>query len=128
NGAVNLEEREGNAVFLGYYSTQKIDNAKVILKNKGEIIYEKNIVISPDKPFSEEIQLKTDFNIDDLYTELTNTETKEKLIDYQPAEPDPVEELPEPWQGYPAPDELETVEELYLTGKRVEQFYAPRYN
>ncbi len=127
-GAVNLEEREGNTVFLGYYSTQKLDNAKVILKNKNEIIYEKNIVISPDKPFSEVIRLKGNFNITDLYTELVNTETEQILIDYQQVELDPVEELPEPWKGYPAPNELETVEELYLTGKRVEQFYAPRYN
>ena len=27
---------------------------------------------------------------------------------------------------YKSPKELETVEEVYLTGKRVEQFYSPR--
>ena len=35
NGAVNLEKREENSVFLGYYSTQKISKAKILLKRKG---------------------------------------------------------------------------------------------
>ena len=34
NGAVNLEKREDNNVFLGYYSTQKVSKAKIILKKK----------------------------------------------------------------------------------------------
>ena len=33
NGAVNLEEREKNSVFLGYYSTQKVSKARITLKN-----------------------------------------------------------------------------------------------
>ena len=34
NGAVNLEKREDNNVFLGYYSTQKVNKAKIILKKR----------------------------------------------------------------------------------------------
>lgn len=126
NGAVNLEEQEGNALFLGYYSTQRVDNAKVILRNGNRIVYEKIITISPDKPFSETVRMEGAFSIYDLYTELINSDTHEILVKYQPVEPDPVEELPEPWKGYPPPEDIETVEELYLTGQRVEQFYAPR--
>jgi tetratricopeptide (TPR) repeat protein len=63
----------------------------------------------------------------DLYTELVNEANQEILVSYQPVKLDPVEELPEEWEGYPEPEELETVEELYLTGKRVELFYAPRH-
>lgn len=128
NGAVNLEEREGNAVFLGYYSTQKMNNAKVILKNKSEIVYKRNIEISPDNPFTEIIKLNGSFNLSDLYTGLTDENSNELLIEYQPVDLDPVEELPAPWRGYPAPEDIETVEELYLTGSRIEQFYAPRHD
>lgn len=133
NGAVNLEKRDGkkgNNVFLGYYSTGKVDNAKVVLKNKDKVIFEKNIAISPDKPFAENIKMEGAYNLADLYTQLININTGEMLIDYRHIERGTVinEDLPKPWGGYPSVDKLETVEELYLTGKRVEQFYAPRDN
>jgi len=128
NGAVNLEERETNSVFLGYYSTAKVANAKVILKNKDKNVFEKNIRISPDQSFSEIIKIDGTFNIADLYTQLINNSTGELLVEYQPMIRQPVKNVPETWKGYPEPDKLKTVEELYLTGKRVEQFYAPRYN
>ncbi len=128
NGAVNLEKRGGNSVFLGYYSTQKVENAKVVLEQNGDVIFEKKIHISPESPFAETIHTDKDFEEQELFTKLVNTETNEVLVEYRPKVYDPVEELPEPWQGYPSPEELETIEEVYLTGKRVEQFYAPRYD
>ena len=133
NGAVNLEKRTDKRkenIFLGYYSTGKVDDAKVVLKNKDRVIFEKNIAISPDKPFVETIKMNDAFQFADLYTQLIDNKTGETLVDYQPIEREPVanEDLPETWKGYPAVEKLETVEELYLTGRRVEQFYAPRDN
>ena len=127
NGAVNLEKKNKNNVYLGYYSTQKIDKAKVVLKDRNKVVYEKLISISPHKPFYETISLKGNFNEEDLYTELTDANNN-TLISYQPVKLDEVETLPEPWKGYTPPKELKTVEELFLTGQRVEQFYAPQYN
>jgi len=131
NGAVNLEERnekKNYKVFLAYYSTQNVENATIILKNKDKTLYEKNITISPDKPFSETIKLEGAFKLNELFTQLINSQTGETLIEYQPIERQAVDVVPESWKGYPEPEKLENVEELYLTGKRVEQFYAPRYD
>jgi len=125
-GAVNLEEKPKNSVFLGYNTTSRIDNAKVILKNRDNIVFEKSISISPDRPFTETIVLKGAFAMTDLQTQLINS-SGEVLVEYQPIV-QPSLDLPENWQGYPDVDKLVTVEELYLTGKRVEQFYAPRNN
>ena len=36
NGAVNLEAREKNQVFLGYYVTRKVSGATITLKNRDE--------------------------------------------------------------------------------------------
>ena len=136
-GAVNLEGgkgekgekgKKGYSVFLGYYSTEKVENAKVILKNKDKTVYEKQIAIAPDRPFAETIQLAGAYSLPDLYTQLINAATGEVLLEYQAIVQPPVEKLPEAWKGYPEPEKLETVEELYLTGKRVEQFYAPTSN
>ncbi len=128
NGAVNLEQRNDNSVFLGYYATGKTEKAKVLLRNEGKVVFEKDITISPDYPFAEIIKLDESFIFTELSTELIDAVTGQSLLAYQPVKPVEVEELPEPWKGYPAPEELSSVEELYLTGKRVEQFYAPQYN
>jgi tetratricopeptide (TPR) repeat protein len=131
NGAVNLEprnERNRFNVFLGYCATEKVEDAKVILKNKDKTVFEKAIAISPNQPFTETIRLDGAYNLTDLHTQLINNKTGVVLVEYQPIEQPVVEKLPDDWQGYPAVDKLETVEELYLTGKRVEQFYAPRYD
>jgi len=41
DAAVNLEAEEDNKVFLGYYSTQNLEKAQIILKNKDEVILKK---------------------------------------------------------------------------------------
>lgn len=128
NGAVNLEVKPENSVFLGYYSTGKVENAKVVLENYGKVVFKKDISISPGKPFTETIKVDGAFDLYNLKTQLINVADNEILLEYQPVQLPPVEKLPEAWQGYPSPDKIATVEELYLTGKRVEQFYAPQYN
>jgi hypothetical protein len=95
NGAVNLEKREGNTVFLAYYATQKIDRARVVLKNKGEIVRDTTITISPEEAFTETIALAAPIKLTDLYTELVNEETGAVLLSYQPLELVYPEELPE---------------------------------
>lgn len=128
NGAVNLEKREGNKVFLGYYSTQKIPNAKVILKNRNEIILEKVVEISPEKTFTSLITIIGEFTDTDLSTSLVNTENNELLVSFQPVENAKAEKLPETVKRPPLPSAIATIEELYLTGSRILQFYNPTLN
>lgn len=128
NGAVNLEKREDGKVFLGYYSTQKIDKAKIILKRKGKVIFEKVVEISPEKAFSELIHIEGLYEITDLATEMINTENNGILVGYIPVQQKPVEKLPEEVKKPPLPEEIKTVEELYLTGSRILQFYNPTLN
>lgn len=127
-GAVNLEKGKKNDLFLAYCPSRKVDNAKIILKHKDHIVYEKETSISPDKPFSENISLKTPFEIEDIYTELRDTKGDKLLLSYQPAKSKETKDLPKSWKGYTSPKDIKTVEELFLTGQRVEQFYVPNKN
>jgi len=127
NAAVNLEQREDNTVFLGYHSTQKLEQARVILKNGEDIVLQKEIQISPENAFTQLIKLNGSYELVDLYTELVDTETGTVLISYQPKELGHVE-LPEVVEPPKLPEEIKSVEEVYLAGKRIEQFYNPRYN
>ncbi len=128
NGAVNLEKQDNGQVFLGFYSTQKINKANIVLKKNGQTVFETQTEISPDKSFTKMIQLKGDFKITDLTTEMTNDKTGEVLISYHPVEIAKPDKLPEVVKRPETPENIITVEELYLTGSRILQFYNPTLN
>ena len=128
NGAVNLEKREGNTVFLGYYSTQKVASARILLKRKDEIIFEKTMEVSPEKTFTGTIKVDGTFDLTELSTEMINTADNEILIAYQPVVKKEAGKLPETVKRPALPKDITTVEELYLTGSRILQFYNPTLN
>jgi tetratricopeptide (TPR) repeat protein len=125
NGAVNLEIREDNKVFLGYYSTQKVSKAKILLKRKGETVFEKIMEISPEIAFTGSVKIDGTYSITDLSTEMINLENNEVLVSYQPAEKKEGGNLPEVVKKPALPQDMLTVEELYLAGSRILQFYNP---
>jgi len=128
NGAVNLEAREKNQVFLGYCVTRKIDKATVSLKNKEKIIFTNTLELSPQKAFTKLIRIDGLYELTDLYTELTDPETGVVLVSYKPVVISKAEKLPDIVKRPPLPKEIGTVEELYLAGSRIEQFYNPTLN
>jgi len=128
NGAVNLEKRGDNNVFLGYYSTQKVQKAKIILKKNGDKVFEKIMEISPEKTFTETVKITGTFNITDLSTEMVNSDNNEVLVAYQPVENKKADKLPETVKRPPLPKDIVTIEELYLAGSRIQQFYNPTLN
>jgi tetratricopeptide (TPR) repeat protein len=128
NGAVNLEPGERNQVFLGYCVTRKISRAAVVLKNKEKTVYRKELEISPENAFAQLIKIDGPFDLTDLYTEITDSETGEILVSYKPAKKPKADELPEIVKRPPPPGDIKTIEELYLTGSRIGQFYNPTLN
>ena len=125
NGAVNLVKRNDSEVFLGYYSTQKVNNAKIVLRKNDKVIFEKTVTVSPEAAFTQSVSLEGSFIETDLSTEMINTETGEVLVSYKPELIKPVEKLPEIVKRPPLPKDIATVEELYLAGSRIQQFYNP---
>ena len=128
NGAVNLEKRDGNNVFLGFYSTQKVSKAKIILKKNDTAVFEKTIEISPEAAFTTSVKIDGAFELTDLYTEMVNLENNEILVSYQPVEKKAATKLPDEVKKPAAPKDMETIEELYLAGSRILQFYNPTLN
>jgi tetratricopeptide (TPR) repeat protein len=128
NGAVNLEKREDNKVFLGYYSTQKVSKAKIILKRKDAVIFEKTLEVSPETAFTGSVKIEGSFDLTDLYTEMINLGNNEVLVSYQPVKRDEGGKLPEEVKKPALPKDMQTIEELYLAGSRILQFYNPTLN
>lgn len=128
NGAVNLEQRENNQVFLGYYSTKKIEKAIIQLKNKEKIVLNEEVEISPSKTFTRTIRFGSPFELTDLHTEMKDKVTGEVLVSYTPVKTEKAAELPPVVSRPKDPKDILTVEELYLAGSRIEQFYNPTLN
>ncbi|NSW94667.1 MAG: DUF5107 domain-containing protein, partial [Bacteroidales bacterium] len=128
DGALNLEKRDKNSVFLGFHSTRPLEKVKIILKKNNDIILEKQASISPEKAFTATLKIGTPFEITELEAEIINPETGKLIISYKPELIDRPDSLPETVKRPPSPDKIQNIEELYLTGRRIEQFYNPTLN
>lgn len=123
DAAVNLVQHKNNTIFLGYYSTQKLEKARIILKKGEKIIFQKDVFISPAKSFTQDITINETYKITELSTKMIDLATNKTIITYQPKEIKPIEKLPEPLDRPNEAEDITSNEELFLTGYRKEQFY-----
>lgn len=127
NGAVNLELKPDNQAAFGFHTTTRHSNAKVILTKADKTLYEQTVEIGPAEPFVREIAVPVGTRQADLRVALFSADGHE-LIAYQPVQRQPVKELPAVVEAPPRPQEIENIEELYLTGLRIEQIHNPSVN
>lgn len=123
DAAINLE-RANNRVKLGVHATSVRKRAQVELSASGKILLDQEFSLAPDKPFTKEVAVSSDIKDTDLRVSLRSARG-ETLLGYQPAEYTPIDQLPATVKAPPKPEDIETIEELYLTGLRVEQIHKP---
>ncbi len=123
NTAVSLQQEE-QTIRLGFHATSLFKNARVLLRTNNEELIDEIVTIGPDRPFIQEKNISNDLTLTDCVASLIDTDGR-VLLRYQPAEPKPNPPLPDPVKAPPEPQEIETVEELYLTGMRILQIYKP---
>lgn len=128
NGALNLEKRGDDQVFVGFCPTQKFDSIRITVLKSGKPVFEKTTKVSPGNAFTQLIKTSGSFNESDLYAEVVSLVTGNTLVSYQPVSKVAIEKLPETVKTPPKPADIKTVEELYLTGNRIQQFYNPTLN
>jgi len=115
--------KDPKTVFYGFNTTQAFKNVRAILKDGDKVLAEKSFDIDPASPFTS--TYKSDQNLDEyqLLVALQDKNGKE-IISYKPYKlQNP--ELPEVQEKPKSPNEIESVEDLYLAGRFVEQFSRP---
>ena len=123
NGALNLEVSSDNKAKVRLNATKPFERAKVVLKAGVKTLFEKVIDISPSKPYAVDIPLPPKITEDNLRLSLLDRESY-TILDFEPAKHKPAgEPMPEALKPPGPPEEFKTVEELYLTGLRLNQFY-----
>ncbi len=126
DAAVTLQMKDKKTVFYGFNTTRKFSAAKIILSYGDDVLVNQVIDIDPANPYTATYKGKREIDEYNLFVQLLDKNGNE-LISYKPWE-SKKPELPEVQERLKPADELENVEDLYLTGRFVEQFYRPFHN
>jgi len=122
---VNLEFK-GEKACVYVYTTSDFNNLKVVLKTDQKKYLEEIIDISPESAYFKRIEIDSNVLESEYKLEVLSKSNK-ILISYQ-AEGEKNLEIPEPAQAAAEPKDIETNEELYLTGLHLEQYRHATYD
>ena len=121
DAAVNLDLGPDNMARFGFCVTAP-QQATIKLKAGHQSLWEGKVAVNPARPFVKQIALPPGLDTNSLRASL-EVDGKE-LIAYSTVHP-ASEPMPKPVEAPGSPDKINTVEELYLTGLRIEQFHSP---
>lgn len=122
---LNLEIKEGKARLV-LYTTGANSGVRIIVKAiKGTVLLDKTTQISPSEPFI------TTFAAEGLKEEEVCAEVRDKegqiLLSYQADKPE-IRPVPDPAKAAKDPQNIASVEQLFLTGLHLEQYRHATYN
>lgn len=119
---LNLEKTDDAAEFT-VYATGVYRDARVTLTADGQIIYDRTLTLSPVDVLQDSV--KTGAPETSLRLAVYDCRGRE-LLAYAPQEKR-IEKIPDPAPAAKLPREIQTIEELYLTGLHIEQYRHATY-
>jgi len=122
---VNLEV-EDNKVVVKAFATAVYPNAKVVLKSGNSILLEDFFDFHPATSYEKIVVSRLGFEPKNLEISIVSDEGK-ILVDWK-SEPDTKREIPEAAKAAKQPEEIESNEQLYLTGLHLEQYRHATYD
>ncbi len=108
----------GTSIRLGVCTPKRIVGCRVMARRGESIVFHADIEMEPGKPWIGEFQ--SAWKLSELRFELRDI-SSHVFLEYAPEEPTGVD-LPEAATEPPPPQEISTVEELYLAGLHLEQY------
>jgi tetratricopeptide (TPR) repeat protein len=121
--AVNLN-LEGSVAHFGFNATSALSDAKAVLRMGDKVLVEEVVDISPEKPYLNRHPVPDNTEETLLQAALYDSDGN-LLVSYQPVEREYDPDLPKTVVPPGDPVKVETIEELYLTGLRVQQINSP---
>jgi len=120
-----LSETENRAK-LCIYASGLFTDARVVLTDKaGNVYLSDTITISPNDIYNNTVNIGNNQETDLILT-VYNSNGKE-LVKYDPQKEEEIE-IPEPAKPAPLPEQVESLEELYLLGLHIEQYRHATYD
>ncbi len=127
DASINLEVGENGRVFMAANTTEKVEDALIVLEHQGQTILEKSVDIDPANPFTDVQIVEGEVREHDFKLSLLDSSGRE-IISCQADPPGPLPPLPEAIVPPGEPSQIKTNEELYYTGMRIRQFHNARMN
>ncbi len=121
---MNIESYENGKAILKIFATSAQD-IEVIIKNADEyVIFHEKTMVSPESVFVREIDLSGN-EIENI--SLYIFKNGKVALEWE-AEPDEILPIPDAAEAALRPEEIKTVEQLYLTGLHLEQYRHATFN
>jgi tetratricopeptide (TPR) repeat protein len=121
---VNLEMVNGKAL-VKVHVTSTYNNCLITLKANGKVLHEEVLNLSPENGFEQSIEIGNN-TFDDLQISVNDSQGK-VLVAWEP-DKDLSDEIPEPAKAAKAPEDIDTIEGLYLRGLHLEQYRHATFN
>lgn len=113
---------EGGQARLAFNTTSARTGARCVLRAGERALFEAELDIDPARPFRRQVELPAGLPETSLTLELFDADGR-ALVRYAPR-PRTNPPLPKPVTPPASPEDIPTVEELYLAGQRLEQFHS----
>jgi tetratricopeptide (TPR) repeat protein len=119
NAAVSLK-LSGRTLRLGLSVTTGFPGAGILLTAKGQPVFQNTRDLTPGQPFLAEIEVPANTAETDLHISVVD-HTEQEIIAWQP-KPRAKGKVPPPATEPPAPREIASNDELYITGLHLDQY------
>jgi tetratricopeptide (TPR) repeat protein len=119
-------EKEGEKLLVKVMATSMQYGLKISLYQTGKLAWDQSIDISPKQVLEKEIIFDHDFDENTLLLIIADNMGKE-ILRFEPAS-DSQNSIPEPAEPALLPCEIESNEQLFLTGQHLEQYRHATYN
>ena len=108
-------QKKAAAARIKVYATGEYKNAQIVICSGGKVIYQKAVDLSPQAAFVDTVKELRDYEI------TVYSEDDELLCSYR----EYIKEnrpIPDPAEALKKPEEIQSLEELYLAGQHLEQY------
>ena len=122
---INIQPSSDTQAEIKIYATSEIPGARVKLLFNDEVVFMDSYNLSPESVRKVTAELDQEITDDNYLLIIEDTEGNE-LIRYEPAT-NREEDIPEPAKPAEKPEEIESIEQLYLTGQHLEQYRHATY-
>lgn len=121
---MNIEIQKDGKVNVKVFATSN-QKVTIVLKNKdGQLYLNEEVTITPEKVWEKEIDVNG-ANLSDLKMDFVKD--GRVLMSWE-AEPDEIRAIPDAAEAALLPEQIKTVEQLYLTGLHLEQYRHATYS
>ncbi len=125
DGAVNMEA-QGDHLLIGFHATGSFPQGRIALFNCGEPVWEEVADFDPAAPYVRRIRMEDGWSMETLKITVTDGQGKQLIAYRQPKRGERAPVTPRT----PAvrPNEIETLDELFINGLHLEQYKHHTYD